>query len=24
VHVRARYYQDDNEDALVMLKALAQ
>ncbi len=23
VHVRARYYQDDDEDALVMLKALA-
>ena len=24
VHVRARYYQDDNEDALVMLKAISQ
>jgi len=24
VHVRARYYQDDNEDALVMLKAIAE
>ncbi len=23
VHVRARYYQDDNEDALVMLRELA-
>ena len=24
VHVRARYYQDDNEDALVMLRGLGQ
>ncbi|HEX5057974.1 MAG TPA: ribosomal protein S18-alanine N-acetyltransferase [Kofleriaceae bacterium] len=24
VHVRARYYQDDNEDALVMLKAITE